>query len=208
MGNLTKDKPKPMLKVKNKPMLQHIVEMAVKEGFEKIFISTHYLAEQIHDYFGDGSTFGADINYIFEEKPLGTGGSFARLPVEEGLCLVTNADIISGVGYSKLVDFHRLHGGAATMAVKQHIIQHPFGVVKADGVDLLEFEEKPIWKTNINAGIYVLDMHLKKLIKKNEVIDMPNLIARASKEYKDVKIFPLHESWIDLGDLEAYDNRC
>jgi len=204
MGELTKLTPKPMLLVKEKPMIQHIIELAVDEGFEQVFISTHYLAKKIQNYFGTGSNFGIKINYIYEEKPLGTAGSFSRIPINEGPILVTNADILSTVGYSKLIDFHFLNSAAVTLAVKQHIIQHPFGVVRSDGIDFIECQEKPIWKTNINAGIYVLDATLKNLIEKGEHIDMPTLIERAKKYHGRVKIFPLHENWIDLGDADVY----
>ena len=185
-------------------MLQHIIELAVKDGLEQIFISTHYLADQISDYFESGDRFGAKITYIHEEKPLGTAGSFAKLPLKDGICVVTNADIISPICYSKLIDFHFLNTATATVAVKQHLIEHPFGVVRADGINFIKCEEKPVWKTNVNAGIYVLDITTKTLIEKNECIDMPTLINRVKSEFGSVKIFPLHESWMDLGDVNVY----
>lgn len=204
MGGLTKFTPKPMLMVKEKPMIQHIIELAADDGFEQVFISTHYLAKKIQSYFGDGSSFGIKITYINEEKPLGTAGSFAKIPINEGPILITNADILSAVGYGKIIDFHYLNSAIATLAVKQHTIRHPFGVVRAEGIDFIECEEKPVWKTNINAGIYVLDAKMKSLIEKDECIDMPKLIERVKKNYGKVKIFPLYENWIDLGDADVY----
>lgn len=204
MGSLTEDTPKPMLRVKGKPILEHIVERAVIEKFENIFVSTHYLAGHINDYFGDGRNFGVKMDYINEVKPLDTAGSFAKLPVESGPVVVTNADVITNVAYTKLIEFHQLHDASITVAIHHHIIKHPFGVIISDGIDFLGIEEKPNWTTNINAGIYVLDASLKHLIEDGEALGMPELIKRVKQANKRVIVFPLHEDWVDLGSKADY----
>ncbi len=204
MGTLTESTPKPMLHVNGKPMMAHIIEQAAREHFEKVFISTHYLGDQIQDHFSDGEKFGVEINYIEENKPLDTGGSFANIPVSQGPVVVTNADVLSGVGYSKMLDFHLLNNATVTIAVYQHVIQHPFGVVRNDGVNFIGIDEKPRWLTSINAGIYVLDASVKRIIGHDEPISMPDVIHRVKQSDGRVVVFPLHENWTDLGSEAQY----
>jgi dTDP-glucose pyrophosphorylase len=205
MGDLTQAKPKPLLEVRGKPMIQHIIEMAVAEKFDQIVISTHYLSHMIEDFCGDGTKFGTRISYIKEPKPLGTGGSFGLLENISGPVVVTNSDIMSTIGYRQLLEFHSTHHAAATMAVREHHIQNPFGVVLNDGVHLTGFEEKPIWKTNINAGIYVLDSSLCRLLDKDEVITMPEVFDRIRQAGERTLVYPLYEHWTDLGSEAEYD---
>ena len=204
MGDLTKTMPKPMLPIKGRPMLEYIVEQAAKEKFERIFISTHYLSKKIKDHFNHGESFNIPIDYIDESEPLDTAGSFANIPISVGPVLVSNADVMTNVGYAKLIDFHNLNDADITVAVHTHIIKHPFGVIKSSGIDLIEIEEKPNWITSINAGIYVLDAKVKSLISKNESLPMTELISRVQKNDGRVIVFPLHEHWIDLGSQTDY----
>jgi len=204
MGELTREMPKPLLNVRGKPMIQHILDMAVSEGFKNIFISTYYKSELIEEFCGDGSKFGANITILRESKPLGTGGSFSLIPFTEGPIVVTNADIMSAVGYRRLLDYHLAHDAFATIAVREHVVQHQFGVIRHDGIKLTGFDEKPIWKTNISAGIYVLDARMRDYIAPKSYTDMPEIIERARASNKSVIIFPLHEMWSDLGSESDY----
>ena len=202
LGKLTENNPKPMLKVHNMPILEHIIKKARAENFTEIFISTHYKSEIIENYFGDGHNFNVNITYIKEEKPLGTGGSFQFMEKFKGPVLVTNADIISKIGYRKLLDFHFLNNGIATMAVIKNKIQNPFGVVKYDGINLIDFEEKPVWINYINAGIYVVDSIVAKSIKENTKLSMPMILKKLIEKNKSVFIFHMHEDWVDIGTPE------
>ena len=205
LGELTKETPKPLLKIGGKPIIHRIVEQAKTSGMNKIFISLHYLGSQIRDYFGDGSSFGIDIDYIDEASPLGTAGSIQYLPDDlTGPILVTNADIISNLDYMKLVQHHLSNNADVTMAVHENTIQNPFGVVLTDGISITGFDEKPIWRTRVNAGIYVLDADLKQSISHGERIDMPDLIMRAKNNTKKTIIYELEEDWFDIGNPEDY----
>jgi NDP-sugar pyrophosphorylase family protein len=185
-------------------MIQHIIEMAASEGFSDIVISTHHKAEIIEEFCGDGGRFGVGIRYIREGKPLGTGGSFGLLSDVSGSVVVTNADIMTTIGYRQMLDYHLEQKAVATVAVREHHIPNPFGVVLSDGVMFTGFEEKPIWRCNINAGIYVLSSSLRKFILPNEHTDMPDVIDRARKAGEVVTIYPLHENWSDLGSEAEY----
>tara|TARA_B100000780_G_C21116249_1_gene451658 strand:- start:750 stop:1784 length:1035 start_codon:yes stop_codon:yes gene_type:complete len=199
LKKLTENIPKPMIKINQKPILEHIINKAKEENFTNIFISTHYKSEIIENHFGNGNKFDVTIEYIKEEKPLGTGGSFKSMCHFDGPIIITNGDIISKIGYQKLLDFHNLNQGIATMAVIKHEIKNPFGVVKHDGIRLLDFEEKPSWFSYVNAGIYVVESKASTLIKKNQYTSMPSILKKLIDKKNDVFIFHLHEDWVDIG---------
>ena len=203
MGELTKHTPKPMLIVNDKPIISHIVHSAIARG-TKIYIAVHHLADQIENYFGDGSQFKISIEYIREKTPLGTGGCFKELPVQHGPVIVCNADILCNVSFNALVNFHEELGFSATVAVANHTIKNPFGVVKSDGFLVVDQEEKPVWITSVNAGLYVIDADTKRFIKPDENITMPDVIKRLIKKQKKVAKFPIFENWADIGSRASY----
>ena len=201
----TENCPKPMLPVGEKPMLVHIIERAKAEGFQHFVLAIHYLGHMIEDYFGDGSTLQVKISYLREEAPLGTAGAISLLnhrPVEP--FLVTNGDVLTDIHYGELLDFHCRHAAAATMAVRLHEWQHPFGVVRIKGVDIIGFEEKPVARSHINAGIYVLEPSALDHLKLNEHCDMPTLFDRLRKDGERTIVYPMHEPWLDVGRKEDY----
>ena len=137
--------PKPLLRVGGKPMLEHIIERARAEGFQRFLLAIHYLGHMIEEYFEDGSRWGARIDYLREKTPLGTAGAIALMdPRPEAPFVVSNGDVLTDIHYGELLDFHCRHGAVATMAVRVHEWQHPFGVVRTNGVDIVGFEEKPV----------------------------------------------------------------
>jgi dTDP-glucose pyrophosphorylase len=202
----TENCPKPMLSVGGKPMLEHIIERARSESFERFIISLNYLGHVIEEHFGDGSDRGVRIDYIREQAPLGTGGALSLLaPRPEGPFLVTNGDVLTAVRYSEILDFHRRHGAAATMAVRAHEWQHPFGVVRTEGMDIVGFDEKPIYRSHVNAGIYVLEPRALDLLEPRAPCDMPTLFERLKAASERTIVYPMHEPWLDIGrpaDLE------
>lgn len=206
LGAHTENCPKPLLPVGGKPMLEHIIERAKTEGFEHFVLAIHYLGQMIEDHFGNGSQLQVKIEYLREQAPLGTAGALGLLqsrPTEP--FLVTNGDVLTDIRYGELLDFHIRHRASATMAVRLHEWQHPFGVVKTEGVDIVGFEEKPVARSHINAGIYVLEPHVLDSIGKDEHCDMPTLFARVQDKPARTIVYPMHEPWLDVGrpaDLE------
>jgi NDP-sugar pyrophosphorylase family protein len=196
----TENCPKPMLPVGGKPMLEHIIERAVGEGFGRFVIAIHYLGRMIEEYFGDGSRCGVRIDYLREESPLGTAGAIGLLDPRPDLpFVVSNGDVLTDIRYGELLDFHCGHTAAATMAVRLHEWQHPFGVVRTQGVDIVGFEEKPITRSHINAGVYVLDPKALNLLQRGEHCDMPTLFARLQEGAARTIVYPMHEPWLDVG---------
>lgn len=196
----TENCPKPMLPVAGKPMLEHIIERAKVEGFGRFVISIQYLGHIIEEHFGTGERLGVQIEYLKESTPLGTAGALGLLnPRPELPFVVTNGDVLSDIKYGELLDFHARHSAVATMAVRLHEWQHPFGVVQTQGVDIIGFEEKPIARTHINAGIYALSPEALNAIMANCHCDMPVLFGQLQAEGKRTVAYPMHEPWLDVG---------
>jgi dTDP-glucose pyrophosphorylase len=197
--------PKPMLPVGGKPMLEHIIERARAEGFQHFVLALYYLGHMIEEYFGDGGRWHVSIDYLREEAPLGTAGALGLLLSKpEVPLIVTNGDVLTDIHYGELLDFHNHHGAAATMAVRLHEWQHPFGVVRTSGVDIVGFEEKPVIKSHINAGVYALDPSVLDHMQKGEHCDMPTLFSRLQEHGLRTVVYPMHEPWLDVGRIDDY----
>jgi dTDP-glucose pyrophosphorylase len=196
----TENCPKPMLLIGGKPMLQHIIERAREEGFSQFLLSVNYLAHIIEDYFGDGSSLNVNIEYIREESPLGTAGSLSMIGKQiDKPFVVTNGDVITDIRYSDLLEFHKRHESIATMAVRLHEWQHPFGVVQMNGLNIVGFEEKPVARSYINAGVYALSPAALQQLNQGEFCDMPMLFERLQARYHKTIAYPMHEPWLDVG---------
>lgn len=202
----TENRPKPMLHVAGKPMLEHILLNGIAEGFNSFIISLGYLGHMIESYFGDGRKLGVDISYIEETEPLGTAGALSLIEQSFELpFVVTNGDVLTNIQYGQLLAFHSQNQAAATMAVCSHEWQNPYGVVKLDGINIAGFEEKPVVSSHINAGVYALSNEALMYLPKAKYCDMPTLFETLQQAGKRAVAYPMHESWIDVGrprDLE------
>lgn len=194
--------PKPLLRVAGKPILEHIIERSKKSGFVRFVISIHYLGEMIEEYFGDGQRWDIEISYLKENSPLGTAGALSLLsPKPDAAFIVTNGDVLTDINYADLLDFHVRHESSATMAVRLHEWQHPYGVVQIQGIDIIGFEEKPIARTYINAGVYAFEPHALECIPDGR-FDMPALFERIQIKSHRTIAYPMHEPWLDVGKPE------
>ena len=203
MRPFTENCPKPMLEVAGKPILEHIVERAIANGFNKFVISLFYLPEVISDYFGDGSKWNCNISYVREASPLGTAGALSLLnPKPDKPFVVTNGDVLTDVSLSEMLEFHQANTATATMAVRQHELHNPFGVVRTEGINIIGFEEKPIQRSHINAGVYVLNADAIDLLKQDEICDMPTLFERLNTLGRSTIAYPMHAVWMDVGRPE------
>jgi dTDP-glucose pyrophosphorylase len=196
----TESCPKPMLLIQGKPMLEHIIERARSEGFSHFILAIHHLGHMIEEYFGDGRKFGVRIDYLREKTPLGTAGALSLLdPLPKYPFVVTNGDVITDIRYGEILDFHLRHQAAATMAVRVHEWQHPFGVVEINGVEIIGFEEKPIARSHVNAGVYVIEPESLDQLQKDARCDMPTLFERLQEKGHRTVAYPMHEPWLDVG---------
>lgn len=192
--------PKPLLPVAGKPMLEHIIDRAKGEGFHRFIVATHYLGDMIESYFQDGKKLGVEIEYLRETTPLGTAGALSLMRKKpEAPFVVTNGDVITDIAYGDLLEFHVRNFATATMAVRLHEWQQPYGVVQVDGLDIIGFEEKPIVQCHINAGVYVLDPEVLEVLPTNVRFDMPSVFETLQSQSRRVVAYPIHEPWLDVG---------
>ena len=202
----TENRPKPMLLVAGMPILEHIIKRAQSQGFNHFIIAINYLGEIIEKYFKDGQKFGVKIEYLHEDVPLGTAGALSLLSSKpERAFIVTNGDVITNINYSDFLEFHTAQKAAATVAVHTHEFQIPYGVVQINGLEVESYEEKPIVSSLINAGVYALEPDILDYVKEPRYRDMPEILDISRDLKKKVIVYPLYESWIDIGrpiDLE------
>src|SRR6266702_1577335 len=206
LGSLTKDCPKPLLKVGNKAVLETIVDNCKEYGLHKFAISINYKAEMIQDFCGDGSRWGVEISYLHENKRLGTAGALGLLQEEPKLpILVMNADVLTKVNFQHLLDFHDDHQSVATMCVREYDFQVPYGVVKIDKQRLIGIEEKPVHRFFVSAGIYVLNPETLRFVPRDEYFDMPSLFEKVLEKKMETSVFPIREYWLDIGKLDDFE---
>ena len=196
---LTEQLPKPMLPVGGRPVLERIIDQLRDAGINSVSITTHYKAEAISQHFGDGSDFGVRINYVNEGQPLGTAGALSLLDVSDEPLLVINGDIVTGVDFRAMMDFHVEHQADMSVAVRQHELQVPYGVIETDGETIVKILEKPTIRHFINAGIYLLDRDVTQTIPNENAYDMTDLISKLITDGRRVISFPIREYWLDIG---------
>ena len=210
---LTEDCPKPLLKIGGTPVLETILEGFINKGFDTFYISVNYKAEMIESYFGDGSRWGVNIEYLRETQRLGTAGSIRLLPEKPDLpFLVMNGDLLTKVDFAQLLEFHlnnqKLSSAMATMCVREYNMQIPYGVVRQEGNRLTRLDEKPIQRFFVNGGIYVFEPDMIDLIPEDEYFDMTHLFDKMMKNNHKTVVFQIREYWMDIGhkgDFETAD---
>ena len=208
---LTSNQPKPMMPLVNRPMMEHIVALLARHGFDDIVVTVAYLANQIRTYFGDGSDYGVRMRYATEETPLGTAGSVRNAAEElDDTFLVIAGDVLTDIDLTSLVKSHRDADALATLALKR--VENPleFGIVitQPDG-SIERFLEKPTWgqvfSDTINTNIYVCEPRVFELIPEGEVVDFSGDVFPAALDQGDMLHGHVAEGyWEDVGTLEAY----
>lgn len=206
LGELTTETPKPLIRVGPKPILETILERFLAHGFDRFRISVNYLADQIIDHFGDGSAWGARIDYLHETERLGTAGALGlldRLPDET--FFVMNGDILTMVDFEKMLRFHGEHDGIATAAIREYDVRVPYGVVETRGSRIERIVEKPVHRFFVNAGIYLLEPSVLDLVPRGVPFDMPELMEALLDADMGIHSFPVHEFWLDIGRRSDLD---
>jgi dTDP-glucose pyrophosphorylase len=204
LSPMTEKCPKPLLKVGDQPVLETIIKGFIEHGFHRFVISVNYQSEMIENYFQDGRQWGASIDYLREKKALGTAGALSLL--EESLghpIIVMNGDLLTKLNFRSLLEFHQDHDALITMCVREYDFQVPYGVATLDGYYATALEEKPRHKFFVNAGVYAINTEVLSSIPENKFYNMTDLI-NPLLEKKRVLSFPIHEYWIDIGNIEDY----
>lgn len=200
---LTENIPKPMIQINRKPILHTIIENLKRQGFAKIYISVYYKKEIIINYFKDGADFGLNIEYLIEEKPLGTGGPLSLLPEMENSFVVTNADIISSLNFASMLNEHNNSSAFCSMLGSFYKIQVPYGVISLDEEGNFKgLQEKPSYDFLINGGVYVLSPQVLKYIPKYIFFNITDLIQLLKQKNIKIHLISSKETWHDIGNTE------
>lgn len=207
LGELTRSKPKPLLPVGDRPILDHVLERLELAGIQSIFVSVHYLADQIEHFIAERDNI-ASIAVLHETERMGTAGALGRLPeAGRGEVMVVNADIMTKANFSAFETFHHKQNHDATIAVANYEVQVPYGVVRHNEDGIFQgIDEKPRERFLAAAGIYLLSPQVTALVPPDRPMDMPELLNLARGIGLRVGVFPIHEYWVDIGqphDLET-----
>ena len=206
LGPLTENCPKPMLRVGGRPILETILLNFIEQNFSRFYISVNYRGEMVRDYFGDGSRWGVDIRYLEESERMGTAGALGLLPeVPAHPLIVMNGDLLTKASFGQLLEFHAAHGCKATMCVREHDFQVPYGVLTLRDDNIVEIREKPVTTHFVNAGIYVLEPAVLGHLPSAGYCDMPALFDALIKAGGKAAAFPLREYWLDIGQLADFE---
>ena len=208
---LTSNQPKPMMPLANRPMMEHVVRLLATHGFDDIVVTVAFLANQIRDYFGDGSDFGVRMRYATEETPLGTAGSVLNASEElDDTFLVISGDVLTDIDLGAIVKAHQDAGALASIALKrvENPLEFAIVITRPDG-SIERFLEKPSWgevfSDTANTGIYVLEPGIFDFIHADEVVDFAGDVFPAVLEKKLPLIGTVVDGyWEDVGTLEAY----
>lgn len=201
---LTETVPKPMLPVGGKPLLERTIDQLRASGIRQINLTTHYLPERISEHFGNGDRFGVDITYVQEDQPLGTAGALGLIGGSDVPLLVINGDILTNVDFGAMLDFHRAHHAALSVAVASYEMQVPYGVMECDGPMVRAVTEKPRYSFFINAGIYLVESRVLAMIPSGQTYNMTDLIELLVSKGENVISFPIREYWLDIGKHDDY----
>lgn len=203
---LTDSTPKPLLKIGDKPILDHNIHRISLYGMDDLWISVNYLGEQIEEYFGNGNHKNLNINYVWEEEPLGTIGSVSKIDnFIHDYVLVTNADILTTLDYEDF--FLRFKEEDADFAVVTipYKVDVPYAVLETTNGHVLSFKEKPTYTYYSNGGIYLMKRKITKRIPKDTFYDTTDLMEQLIADGKKVVSYPLNGYWLDIGKPEDYE---
>lgn len=203
---LTFSKPKPLLPIGDRPMIERLIRSLVHQGFCNIYLSINYLGEMIEEYFGDGSRWNCSISYLREDRRLGTAGPLSLLDPDQRLpIIVVNGDLLTTVNFESLLEYHQESGNDFTMGTSESFVEIPFGIVRSDEQGgVLEIVEKPSVPVTVNAGIYILNPEMVQYVPKDREYPMNDYVNDLIVKGFRVSIFPIHEKWIDVGRPDQY----
>ena len=199
--------PKPLMPIGDMPILEVVLRQLRHAGITRVTMAVGYLAELLQAFFGDGRRLGLEIDYSFEERPLGTVGPLTLIPglKDEGMFLMMNGDLLTTLDYQALIAHHRSSAAAATIATYRREVKIDFGVVETDDQHLLTgYVEKPSFQFRVSMGIYCFDARVLAMLKHSEHRDFPDLIKSLIAAGENVASYPFEGYWLDIGRPDDY----
>lgn len=203
---LTDIVPKSMLKIGGKPILERNIDLLIRFGIRKFYISVNYLSEQISDYFGNGENKNIEIKYIYEEKPLGTAGTLSLIKeqISTEYFLHMNSDLFTDANIENMfLETKREMAEMGIMSVPYNI-NVPYGILEGVNNEVHAVKEKPTYTHYANAGIYMVKSSLISSIPTNKLFHITNLMEMVIKNHQKIIHTPIIGYWIDIGNREDY----
>ncbi len=203
----TKILPKPLMPIGDKPIIEIIMEQFAQYGVDRFFVSLNYKSNMIKAYFQD-CAFDYDIQYLNEERPLGTAGSLSLLRGKiDSTFIVSNADILVEANYANIMKFHKDSGNKITLVCSMKHIPVPYGVVDiGTGGVLKGIREKPEFDYLVMTGIYVLEPELIDKVPGDREYHITHLIDDLRAKNEKIGVYPVSEkAWMDIGEFKAYE---
>ncbi|WP_295234461.1 nucleotidyltransferase family protein [Sediminibacterium sp.] len=203
---LTDATPKPMLKVGDKPIIEHNLDRLISFGVKEFFISVKYLKHAIIDYLGDGSSKGVIIKYVEEDEPLGTLGALSLIDVIENEdLLVMNSDILTNIDFEDFFSYYKVNNSELMLASIPYNVAIPYAVLKTNNQYVYDFEEKPNYTYYSNGGIYLMKTKLKDLLPRGKFFNATDLMSCIMKnDPTHLAHYPLLGYWLDIGKHQDY----
>lgn len=199
--------PKPLLPIGDMPILEVLLRQMKQAGITEVTLTVGHLAELLNLFFQDGSRFGLQISYSYEDIPLGTAGPLAMVKGLDDDFLVTNGDVLTTLPFNDLIAYHRAEGSAATIAMHKRKVSIDLGVIQCDGTNRVNgYVEKPTFDYLVSMGIYVFSPRVLTFIPPKEYLDFPNLVHRLLEAGEKVAGFPYEGYWQDLGRPDDYES--
>ena len=207
---LTNNIPKPMLPIGEKPILEHLVNWTKKGGIKSVILCVSYLRESIEDYFGDGEKFGVKIEYAISKKQLATAGQLKtaeKFIDDDFVCMY--GDSIFNFSLRSMIKQHSIKKSFVTMSLNEHKTTLPYGVIETSkNGKVVNWNEKPEIKANINMGCYIMNPQVFNLIPKNKPYGMDDVIKKAMKKKEAINSFITKKGFTDIGNTESYKQAC
>lgn len=199
--------PKPLIPIGNISIVERIINKFLKTGCNNFYLTINYKKNMIKAYF-DELRKKYTINYVEEEKFLGTGGSLFLLKdkIKETFFL-SNCDILIDADYYNILKYHKEQNNIITMVTSLKNYQIPYGVIKLKDDGTIKYiEEKPEYNYLVNTGFYILEPQVLSDIPKNEFFHITDLIDRYIKEGKKIGTYPITENaWLDMGEIKEME---
>mgnify|MGYP001210660777 CR=1 FL=1 len=209
---MTANQPKPLLPVVNRPIMEHVLRLLKRHGFDDTVVTVQFLATLIRNYFGDGEELGMNLHYVAEEVPLGTAGSVKN--AEEHLrgepFIVISGDALTDIDLTDMVRFHRENGAMVTIGLKRVANPLEFGIIIVDDDGRIQrFLEKPTWgqvfSDTVNTGIYIMEPEVLERVAKDEVVDWSgDVFPQLLEEGEPLYGYIADGYWEDVGTHESY----
>jgi len=197
--------PKPLLKVGNKPILEHNIDWLASHSITNIHLSIRYLGNKIKEYFGDGTNKNIKINYLEEDKPLGTMGAISKVQsFESDTILLMNSDLLTNIDYEDFMLTFSQGDFAMAVATVPYKVQIPYAILDTDHSSIKSFTEKPTYTYQANGGIYLIKKEWLDLVPKDEMFNATDFIQAVIDGGGKVGYYPILGYWLDIGKHEDF----